>query len=202
MKTAHFLSPARNWRPAGASLALVLVSAALLAQDAPAPVPAAPVPAAAPAVTFSAFQVIGNYNIFNADRVGYTPGLAQVRVDTITLVGTLQSDRGRLALFDSTDRAYRKGFREGEKVAEFTVTRITDSGVELTRDAKPVPLTLGQQLRRPPGATTWTVGTASRRAERSASAAAPAATPAPALPADLADPVRQLMEQRQKLLKQ
>jgi hypothetical protein len=179
--------------PIRAVLALALFPAiAALAQ--------APVPVAAPAASFSAFQVIGNYNIFNADRVGYTPGAAQVRVDTITLVGTLQSERGRVALFDSSDRAYRKGFHEGEKVAEFTVTRIADASVELTRDAKPVSLTLGQQLRRPPGGA-WTVGAASRRAETTAAPAANLA-PAPALPSDLTDPVRQLMEQRKKLLNQ
>ncbi len=192
MKRAEAQRAKAGHRLTAAVFAGFFLAAAGLAQ--------APAPAAAPAVTFSAFQVIGNYNIFNADRVGYIPGTAQVRVDTITLVGTLQSERGRVALFDSSDRAYRKGFREGEKVAEFTVTRIADASVELTRDAKPVSLALGQQLRRPPGGA-WTVGAASRRAETTA-APAPNLAPAPALPSDLTDPVRQLMEQRQKLLKQ
>jgi hypothetical protein len=179
---------------AGLRLATVLSTALFLAAAGHAQ---APVPAEVPAATFSAFQVIGNYNIFNANRVGFTPGAVQVRVDTITLVGTLQSAGGRLALFDSSDRAYRKGFREGEKIAEFTVARITDASVELTRDAKPVSLAMGQQLRRSPGGA-WTVSTAARRAEL----AAPAAALPPAIPADASDPLKQLMEQRQKLLKQ
>jgi hypothetical protein len=174
-------------------LALLLGGAIASGQDAPAP---APVPVAAPGATpsFTAFQVIGNYNIFNANRIGYTPGAATVRVDTISLVGTIESDHGRLALFDGTDRTYRTAAHEGEKIAEFTVTRITDSGVELTRDGKPLALAMGQQLRRPPGGA-WTVGTA-RRAEP---AAAPAA---PAVPSDASDILKQLMEQRLKLQKQ
>jgi hypothetical protein len=179
---------------AGLRLATVLSTALFLAAAGHAQ---APVSTASTAVTFSAFQVIGNYNIFNADRVGYTPGVIQARVDTITLVGTIQSGRGRLALFDSSDRAYRKGFREGEKIAEFTVTRISDSSVELTREAQPFSLVMGQQLRRPPGGA-WTLGAAARRPE----IAAPAAAPAPAIPADASDPLKQLMEQRLKLLKQ
>jgi hypothetical protein len=179
---------------AGLRLATVLSAGLFLAA---AGLAQAPAPAASPAVSFSAFQVIGNYNIFNADRVGYTPGVIQARVDTITLVGTIQSGRGRLALFDSSDHAYRKGFREGEKIADFTVTRISDSSVELTREAKPLSLAMGQQLRRPRGGA-WTVGAAARRAE----IAAPAAAAAPAIPADASDPLKQLMEQRLKLLKQ
>jgi hypothetical protein len=186
-----------NWRSAGIGTALLVGGAALAAQDAPAP---APVPVAASAAgsapTFTAFQVIGNYNIFNANRIGYTPGAAAVHIDTISLVGTMDYDHARLALFDSPDREFRKGLRAGEKIADFTVTQITDTGVVLTRDSKTMSLALGQQLRRPPGGT-WSVGIA-RRAE----AAAVAAPAAPAVPADASDIIKQLMEQRQKLQKQ
>jgi hypothetical protein len=157
------------------------------------PVPAAP---AASVQTFTAFQVIGNYNIFNANRIGYTPGAAAIHIDTISLVGTMEYDHARLALFDSPDREFRKGLHQGEKIADFTVTQIGDSGVVLTRDSKQMNLAIGQQLRRPPGGT-WSVGIA-RRAE----AAAVAAPAAPAVPADASDIIKQLMEQRQKLQKQ
>ena len=69
-------TPRWIWRACGAGCALLLGGAALAAQDAPAPVRAvpAPAPAAAAVPTFTAFQAIGNYNIFNANRIGYAPG--------------------------------------------------------------------------------------------------------------------------------
>jgi hypothetical protein len=187
----------RNGRSALAGAALLLGGALLVAQDAPAPLPAPPRALGAGATpSFTAFQVIGNYNIFNANRIGYVPGSTAVRVDTISLVGTMQYDNARLALFDSPDREFRKGVREGDRIADFTVTKITDTGVVLTRESKALPLAMGQQLRRPPGGA-WTVGLA-RRAEP----AAAAAQVAPAIPADASDIIKQLMEQRQKLQKQ
>jgi len=213
--------------PAAAAVALLLVSAAAAAQGpAPAAavpvgasVPAAPppapksVPAASPVppalatamaalpagstTSFTTFQVIGNFNIFNSNRIGYVPGSEQARMDTISLVGTMQSDKGRLALFDSTDRNNRKGVHEGETIAEFTVTKITEGGVELMRDSKPLSMKLGQELRRPVGGA-WTLGSM-RRADPAAAAAAAAS--APAIPTDASDIIKQLMEQRQKLQK-
>jgi hypothetical protein len=169
--------------------AFVLAGLAALAQG---PVPAA-IPAAA-VPSFAPFQAIGSYNIFNANRIGYTPGVSQLRVDLITLVGTMEYDQRQLALFDSPVREFRQGLHEGDRIADFTVTKITPTGVVLTRDAKPVTLALGQQLRRPEGGT-WSVGVARRAAPAAAAAA-------PAIPSDATDILRQLMEQRQKLQKQ
>jgi hypothetical protein len=191
-----------NWRPAGVGCALLLGGAAVLAQEASAPAPvAARVPApVAPTPTFTAFQIIGNYNIFNANRIGYEPGAATVHIDTIALVGTMSYDGNRLALFDSPDRTFRKGVKEGDKIAEFTVTKITTAGVQLTRDSKMISMAMGQELRRPPGGT-WTLGFV-RRGDPAAAEAAAAAAAAPAIPADASDILRQLMEQRQEQLKQ
>ena len=194
-------TPRWIWRACGAGCALLLGGAALAAQDAPAPVRAvpAPAPAAAAVPTFTAFQAIGNYNIFNANRIGYAPGAATVHVDTIALVGTMEYNGTTLALFDSPDRAYRVGVKVGEKIAEFTVTKITTGGVQLMRDAKTVSMSMGQELRRPPGGT-WTMGQIRRNDQ--AAAAAAAAVAAPPIPSDASDILRQLMEQRQKQLKQ
>jgi hypothetical protein len=110
----------------------------------------------------------------------------------------MQYEKGRLVFFDSPDADYRKTLREGEQIAQFTVARILADRVELTRDAKPVWLTMGQALRRPPGGE-WAVG-AAPRLDRAAPT--PAGNAAPAVPADASDVLRRLMEQRQSQLRQ
>jgi hypothetical protein len=157
----------------------------------------APPPAAAPAAaSFAAFRLIGDWNIFDPNRVGRKNSEPPPPAgDTISLVGTMQYEKGLFAFFDSPDSSYRKALRVGDAIAQFTVTRILADGVELTRDSKRLSLTIGQQLHRPEGGQ-WTV-TAAPRVDR-----APAANNAPAIPADASDVLRRLMEQRQKQLKQ
>jgi hypothetical protein len=134
-----------------------LAAGAALAQVAPTAPPAAPrIDATA---TYSAFQAIANLNIFNSARVGWVAEGAQPHVDTISLVGTMESDQGRLVFFDSNDPAFRTALREGEKIAEFTVTRIDPAGIRLSRDSKQYSMAMGQQLRRPPGGD-WELGAA------------------------------------------
>ena len=159
---------------------------------------------------YDGFRIIVEKNIFNPTRIGRTRERSEekaVRVDSIALVGTMQSDKGIVAFFDSPDSAYRKTLREGQAVGDFKVTKIKPDEVELVRDGKPVSLHIAQQLRRAEGAD-WTVapveppssdapGTASTS---SGPAAAPAAPPA--IPPDASDALRRLMEARQKQLKQ
>ena len=134
-----------------------LAAGAALAQVAPTAPPAAPrIDATA---TYSAFQAIANLNIFNSARVGWVAEGAQPHVDTISLVGTMESDQGRLVFFDSNDPAFRTALREGEKIAEFTVTQIDPAGIRLSRDSKQYSMAMGQQLRRPPGGD-WELGAA------------------------------------------
>jgi hypothetical protein len=177
------------------SLAIGLAWAgAALAQTPPAPPRAA---AAGTGASFETFQLIGNLNIFNASRVGWTPGSVQPHVDTIAFVGTMESAKGRLAFFNSSNRSFRLTLPQGGSIAGFTVSRIDTSGVELTKDAKPFTLGMGQQLRRPPGGD-WALGPAG--AYEAASAAATSA--APEIPAGASDVLKRLMEKRQQELKQ
>ena len=185
---------------------------------APAGAPAAKLPAAAPrddsAVTptaaFDAFAVIGDRNIFNPNRTGRRERSTTERlprVDTITLVGTMNYEKGLFAFFDSSDPAYRKALHVGDSVAVFKVTAIAANSVALERDGKPVTLAVGQQFRRPEGGDWTLVGEDIARAEaaaaaKAASAAAVDPTAAPVIPADADDVVKKMMERRQKELKQ
>jgi hypothetical protein len=158
---------------------------------------------------YDGFRIIVERNIFNPNRIGRTRDHSDEkvpRVDTIALVGTMESDKGVVAFFDSPDAALRKTLREGQSVGEFKVEKIHPNEVELSRNGKPLTLRIAQQLRRPEGGD-WSVSAAEAPrpdapgATKSTSArpAEPAAPPA--IPADASDVVRRMMEQRMKQLK-
>jgi hypothetical protein len=156
---------------------------------------------------YDSFRVIVEKNIFNPTRIGRTrdrPEERAPRVDTISLVGTMQSEKGGvLAFFDSPDSSYRKTLREGQSVGEFKVQKITPNEVEVVRDGKPVTLKVGQQFRRPEGGD-WSVANVEPRIEGASpgSAASVISAEPPPIPADASDALRRLMEARAKQLKQ
>ena len=164
----------------------------------------------APAASVDAFRLISDRNIFNPNRTGRRDRSTEEpapRVDTISLVGTMNSEKGLFAFFDGSDAAYRKALRIGETVADFKVTQIAGDGAELERAGKMLSMTVGQQLRRPEGADWTLIGLDLARSEaiaaRSAEAARAAESNAPlAIPADASETLKRLMEQRQKQLKQ
>jgi hypothetical protein len=175
------------------------------------PVPAGAAAAASPANSFEPFAVIAERNIFNPNRTGRTrttPEEKPPRVDEITLVGTMEYEKGRIAFFESTDAAFRKTAKEGDAVADFTVQRIAADGVDLTRGEAVTALRVAQQLRRPEGGE-WTVtsvavdagrregGAGSARADRGNEPAG-----GPAIPADASEVLKRLMRQREKQLKE
>ena len=170
----------------------------------PAPPAAATRPTPPAAVTFEAFRLIAERNIFNPNRVGRTlPGAPEAmppREDSITLVGAMNSDTGPRAFFDSPDATYRKALREGDVIVLYTLRHIANREVELVKDDKPLVLKVGQRLRRAEGGD-WTVaegGTASNAAPTTVGPA----TSAPPVPADASETLRRLMKQRQKQFKQ
>jgi hypothetical protein len=156
--------------------------------------------------TFETYRLIGDRNIFNPNRIGRSRAseAPAPRNDVISFVGTMQYEKGLFAFFDSPDASYRKALNEGGTLGKFTVKGITADSVELERDAKPLTLRMGQQLRRPEGGEWSVVGAEIVRSE--ARAAEAAANPGPgapiAIPADASDALRRLMEKRQQQLKQ
>lgn len=189
--------------PASAPAATSAVPAAA------APAPARPSASAlTPTAGFESFRLITERNIFNPNRtVRRAPVPEEVvpRVEVISLVGTMNSDRGLVAFFDGSEAALRKTLKTGESVGPFKVTRIATEGVEVEREGQSLPIRVGQQLRKPEGGE-WSVvggvaGPTDASSRTPATAARPDPTAAPAIPADADEVTRRLMERRQKQLK-
>jgi len=155
--------------------------------------------------TFDTYRLIGDRNIFNPNRVGRSRSseTPPPRTEVISFVGTMQYEKGLFAFFDSPDTVYRKALNEGGALGKFTVKGITADQVELERDAKPLTLRIGQQLRRPDGGEWSVIGVDIVRSEaRAAEAAANPGLGAPlAIPADASEALRRLMVKRQQQLK-
>ena len=160
--------------------------------------------AVAPAATFEAFRLITERNIFNPNRSGRRERSAEEappRLDVITLVGTMDSDKGLRAFFDGSEAAFRKVLHVGDSVDKFKITKIEPQSVQLERDGKALSVRVGQQLRRPEGAD-WTL--AADLQSRAAVTAEPARTDPnapPVIPANADDVTRRLMERRAKALR-
>lgn len=165
--------------------------------------------AVTPVASFDSFRLITDRNIFNPNRTGARRDRATEeappKVDVIALVGTSDSNKGLRAFFDGSASTYRKTLRVGDAIDQFKVTQITPHVVDFERDGKTVSLKVGQELRRPDGGDWNVVGEeAARRdtATRGAGGSSNAAAKAAEIPAN-ADPVlKQMMERRQKQLKQ
>ncbi len=178
----------------------------------------APAPKTPPVATGTAgqsyddFRLVVERNIFNPNRVGRTKAAPEeklVRVDAVSLVGTVQHGTEAIAIFNSTDPAYRKDLRAGESLGEFKLQTISADGVELMREDKPLSLKVAQQLRRVEGKD-WTVSAApvsqfdsrsSGSSSGSASRGATAAAPVVEIPADASEVLKRMMKKREQQLK-
>ncbi|MSU23431.1 MAG: hypothetical protein EXS32_06345 [Opitutus sp.] len=170
---------------------------------------AAPAPpaagSAATAPSFEAFRLIGDRNIFNPNRTGRRDRTAEEpapRLDVISLVGTMDSDRGLRAFFDGSAAAFRKALTVGGSIDKFTVTKVAAQGAELEREGKTMSVSVGQQLRRPEGGD-WTLIAADVvRSEAAAAAKATAGKFDPSapvvIPANASELERKMMERRNK----
>ncbi len=208
----HRTPRVRADRPGRVALRLLpmFVAALLLGAKAPNGTKIRPAAGQAPAASaektsgsdFEAFRMITDRNIFNPNRVSRAraaPEEEPVRIDNVSLVGTLLSDAGKLAFFDSPDRGYRKTLREGETLGGLTVKEVTPSGVQLVQQDQVLSLRVNEQLRRTPGSN-WRV--IQRERLRADVAQAADGSGMPVIPADASEVLRRLMEQRQKQLKQ
>jgi Tfp pilus assembly protein PilP len=190
-------TPARTSTPAAAP-----TSAPAAVKSATAPAPARAESSVAPTASFDTFRVVSDRNIFNPNRTGRrerTTEETPPRVDTLSVVGTMESDRGLRAFFDGSDASYRRAVRVGETVDQFKVTQITPQVVDLERDGKNLSVRVGQQLRRPEGADWDLVGEDVVRSEAQARAAAEAKgdpSVPPPIPAGASDIERRMRERR------
>jgi hypothetical protein len=163
----------------------------------------------APSGTYDEFRIITDRNIFNPNRTARrNRSVEEVppRLDIITLVGTMDYDKGLRAFCDGSEAAYRKALRVGESVDKFKVIKISANSVDFEADGKSFSVRVGQQFRRPEGANWTLVSEDVARLEAQARAAAANAgrvdPNAPvAIPADASEAVRKMMERRNQTLK-
>jgi hypothetical protein len=192
------LTPAPATRQPADKSAVVAASPAAVK---PAPAPARPAASIAPTASLDEFRLITDRNIFNPNRNPRrerAPEEKPARVDTITLVGTMDSEKGLRAFFDGSESGFRKALRVGDAIDKFKVTQISPNVVQLERDGKTFAVRVGQQFRRPEGGD-WNLEDAPREVPARTADQSPSSPPA--IPADAPEALKRLMERRQKELK-
>lgn len=160
-----------------------------------------------PTTSIDEFRLVSERNIFNPNRTGRRDRPNEEKppgVDVITLVGTMDSDRGLRAFFDGSESSFRRALHVGESVDKFKVTQIAPSVVDLERDGKSMSVRVGQQLRRPEGADWNLVSEEVVRREAQARAANETKVDPSAplvIPAGASEIEKRMMERRMKDLK-
>jgi hypothetical protein len=111
---------------------------------------------------YSSFKIIADRNIFSANRSGrvvsHGPARKPTKVDTFTLVGTVDYSKGLFAIFDGSSSAFTKTVKVGDSLAGFKVTDVDldHATIASTNGANTV-LHVGSQMRRVDDGE-WTLG--------------------------------------------
>ncbi len=165
---------------------------------------------------YGSFRLISERNIFNTKRSARSSGppprdasRRAPRVDSFSLVGTMESSQGLRAFFDGSSSEYRKALSPGESIAGFRIAEITFSGAKLEGASNTISLHVSQQLRREEegawqvaeGSGTYSSSPSpgSSTSTETGSPSAPSTTPADgASESAVSDIVRKLMQQREK----
>jgi hypothetical protein len=111
----------------------------------------------------SAFHLISERNIFNANRSGGQVVLRTSRprsVDSFTLVGTMAYEKGAFAFFEGSRSEYTKALKTNGVIAGHKVVDVLDGGVKLESDGKIQELSVGSAMRREEEGA-WRLGEAS-----------------------------------------
>lgn len=159
----------------------------------------------APAQTrtdYSSFRLIADRNIFNTTRSGRAAPTRRetrrtARVDTITLVGILDSKLGAIAFFDSTTSDYKKAAKVGDTLADFKVAEIGSAHVTLAKGDQRININMGSPLRREEGGA-WQDTTPDITRDAPASTARPTNATESAAPDEDDDVIKRLMQKREK----
>ena len=101
---------------------------------------------------FTPYQLIGQRNIFDPNRVphvrsGYSRSAPRI-VDSFSFVGTMSYSKGTFAFFDGTSPDFRKVLELDSSIADFKVAAITPKSVTLLSGTNESILPLGTQMRR------------------------------------------------------
>jgi len=100
----------------------------------------------------SAFRIVAERNIFNANRSGGQVRLSSsrrpTRVDSFTLVGTMAYEKGAFAFFNGSSSEFSKVLRTGGVIAGHKIVDVLAGGVKLEADGKILDLPVGSAMRR------------------------------------------------------
>ncbi|HEX5222597.1 MAG TPA: hypothetical protein VFZ59_23785 [Verrucomicrobiae bacterium] len=149
----------KNWRafPGGAATGRWLLMAAVtllgaahgLAQSTNAPA----------RLSYDSFRVISDRNIFNPNRYARSSGgrpraessRPASRVESFTLVGLMQYEKGVFAFFDGTSPNYRKTLEADGEISGFKISGLTPHELKLHSGTNEFTLRVGMQVRREDG---------------------------------------------------
>jgi hypothetical protein len=126
---------------------------------------------------YDAFRAIAEKNIFNSKRAGRSPGgnretRKPARVDSLSLVGTMNYDQGPLAFFQGSDSDYRKALAPGARIAGYQVASVQARTVTLQNGTNSIELGLGMEMRREDGGS-WKLSESPQPVLESSSGSAP-----------------------------
>jgi hypothetical protein len=110
---------------------------------------------------FTPFQIIGQRNIFDPNRVPHVRSGARSNprvVDSFSFVGTMSYAKGTFAFFDGTSPDFRKVLELDGGIADFKVAAITSKSVTLQSGTNETIMLLGTQMRSDDNGH-WTVST-------------------------------------------
>jgi hypothetical protein len=112
---------------------------------------------------FSSFKIITERNIFSANRSGRVssggPNRKVTKVDSFTLVGTVDYSKGVFAIFDGSSSSYRKTVKMGDSFAGFKIKDVDLDHVTIgTTNGADTVLHVGTQMRRVDDGE-WAIGT-------------------------------------------
>lgn len=99
----------------------------------------------------SAFRIVSERNIFNANRSGGQVRLSSrraPRVESFTLVGTLAYDKGAFAFFEGSSSELTKVLKPDGIIAGHKLVDILADGVRLEADGQITDLAVGAAMRR------------------------------------------------------
>ena len=106
---------------------------------------------------YSSFKVVADRSIFDPNRSRRSvrggsgdggPERKSVKVESFTLVGTMNYGKGDRAFFDGTEAKYRQAFKTQDTIAGYKLTTIAANSVTLEKDGKSVEMFLGAQFKK------------------------------------------------------
>lgn len=106
-------------------------------------------------LTFDAFRIISDRNIFNPNRY---PGSdnrntrrepdRRTQSESFALVGTMSSEKGRFAFFDGSNSDYKRVLGTNDQIAGYTIAEVTPDHVSLQSTNQEIKLPVGMQMKR------------------------------------------------------